>query len=225
MSVTHILVDFENVPIKSLPIFDSDAFRICIFLGPNNKSLNADVVKQLHQFGNRAEYITLEKSGKNALDFYIAFYLGRLSAVNPGDKFQIISKDQGFETLIEHLQAKGIDAIRMASVEGAQVTSIETERVAATMSTPKTAVAPKSSGAAKNKSKGYANKSVKALAELAWEKLAKRKKAKPTTIKKLLSTLNSDFSSELNDDRLQKIVHQLSKNGHFRIVDKTVNYV
>ncbi|MEA3275850.1 MAG: PIN domain-containing protein [Pseudomonadota bacterium] len=46
------------------------------------------------------------------LDFHIAFHIGRLSATDPNSCFHIISKDTGFDSLIEHLKTRKIYAQR-----------------------------------------------------------------------------------------------------------------
>lgn len=114
MKTTHVLVDYENVPLKSLPTLNVASCRVHVFLGPNNKKLTADFAEALQPFGDRAKYVRLKKSSKNALDFHIAFYLGKLAAEHAGDRFQIVSKDTGFDTLLEHLREEKIDAGRIA---------------------------------------------------------------------------------------------------------------
>ena len=54
--------------------------------------------------------------GRNALDFHIAYYIGRLVAEDPNAYFHIISKDKGFDPLIEHLRNEKIFCSRSPSV-------------------------------------------------------------------------------------------------------------
>jgi hypothetical protein len=47
-------------------------------------------------------------NGPNALDFHIAYYVGEISQKDPDAYFHIISKDTGFDPLIQHLRKRGI---------------------------------------------------------------------------------------------------------------------
>ena len=49
------------------------------------------------------ELVRLTEPGKNALDFHIAYYLGQLALKEPDAFFHIVSKDTGFDPLIQHL--------------------------------------------------------------------------------------------------------------------------
>lgn len=117
MTTHYVLIDYENVPLRSLALLTGAQFRVLVFLGPNNRNLPTEFVMAVQKLGDRAEYIALEKSGKNALDFHITYYLGTLTAADPGGCFRIISADTGFDSLLQHLRMKHIDADKAASVE------------------------------------------------------------------------------------------------------------
>ena len=55
-------------------------------------------------------------TGPNALDFHIAYYIGRLSVEEPGAFFHIVSRDKGFDPLIKHLRAHKILSARTESI-------------------------------------------------------------------------------------------------------------
>ena len=117
MTTHYVLIDYENVPLRSLALLTGTQFRVLVFLGPNNRNLPTEFVMAVQKLGDRAEYIALEKSGKNALDFHITYYLGTLAAADPGGCFRIISADTGFDSLLQHLRMKQIDADKVASIE------------------------------------------------------------------------------------------------------------
>src|SRR4030065_289650 len=66
--------------------------------------------------GPEVEYIQIDGNGKNALDFHIAYYIGRLAAEIPDAYFHVISKDTGFDPLIKHLKAQKIVCRRSKSI-------------------------------------------------------------------------------------------------------------
>jgi hypothetical protein len=60
--------------------------------------------------------ISLEGSGSNALDFHIAFYLGRLSKEIGGGSFLVLTQDKGFDPLIQYLNKSKIKCQRIQSL-------------------------------------------------------------------------------------------------------------
>lgn len=87
MKTNYVLVDYENVQVKSLDLLREEHFRVTVFLGPNNTRLPVELVLAMQQLGERAQYVTLETPGSNALDFHIAYYLGALAKEDPSGFF------------------------------------------------------------------------------------------------------------------------------------------
>jgi len=115
MKMNYVLVDFENVQPANLGALRGGLFKIKIFVGLAQK-IPVDVAKALQAFGPDAEYIQIEGNGKNALDFHIAYYIGRLVAEPSNVHFYIVSKDTGFDPLIQHLKRQKITCERVPSV-------------------------------------------------------------------------------------------------------------
>ncbi len=113
---TIILVDFENVQPSNLASLRGRQLTIKIFIGANQTKIPSDLATQLQPLGEGAEYIRIQGTGRNALDFHIAYYIGRLSADHPGAEFYIISKDSGFDPLIKHLGTQDITCRRLSSL-------------------------------------------------------------------------------------------------------------
>ena len=76
----HLLIDFENVQPQNLDNLPTDGIHIWLFLGAVHKSLPVSLVKSLLRFGERTHLVQLQKTGKNALDFYLSYYLGQITA-------------------------------------------------------------------------------------------------------------------------------------------------
>lgn len=104
----HVFIDFENVQNLDLMLLKSKPVELLILLGANQHHLPIALVKQLMQFQAQAQLIELNVSGKNALDFVLACYVGQFTCKYPQNNFYIISKDKGYDPLIKHLQAKHI---------------------------------------------------------------------------------------------------------------------
>lgn len=100
-----ILVDYENVQPVAEEMQGVDATRhlLKIFHGPGQNALPIRLAAALLPIGPAVELIQCEKPGKDALDFHLAFHLGRLSVQYPQAQFLIVSRDRkGFAQLVEH---------------------------------------------------------------------------------------------------------------------------
>jgi hypothetical protein len=102
MSEKFFLIDYENI--QKVDLSDvPDNTLVRIFVGQSQKSIPIELVKQAQRFGHRLEWIKIEGQGKNALDFHVAFYLGKLQIEHKEASFVILSKDKGFDPLITHI--------------------------------------------------------------------------------------------------------------------------
>ncbi|MDT3706102.1 MAG: PIN domain-containing protein [Thiobacillus sp.] len=127
MDQTYILVDFENVQPPDMGLLSGDQYQLRIFRGPHQKKLDFDIAESLQPLGDRVKYIQSDRHGKNALDFHIAFYMGRLlegleangSSASSNTRFVVISKDGGFDALMSHVQSLGYEATKAASIRQA----------------------------------------------------------------------------------------------------------
>jgi hypothetical protein len=111
-----VLVDCENVQLKNISLLTSGGYQVRVFLGANQGKIPLETARALQAFGPDAQYIQIAGSGKNALDFHIAYYIGRLAAETPDACFHVISNDGGFDPLIKHLASQGTVCLRSKSV-------------------------------------------------------------------------------------------------------------
>ena len=97
MTVTnHVFVDFQNMKSVDPNLFQLDRLTsITLLLGRQNHSLDVLAVKELMRAAVAVEMIRIEKDGKDAVDFTLAYYLGRKAITDPGAFFHIVSKDKG----------------------------------------------------------------------------------------------------------------------------------
>ena len=129
MTLTHILVDFENVQpqVADLGLLRGDDFRVKIFHGVHQNKFDVGMYKALQPLGDKVELVQSDRQGPDVLDFHIAFYLGCLlqqhmqpkGTVRNGARFFVISKDRGFDSLIVHIRSLGFEAHRVATIRAA----------------------------------------------------------------------------------------------------------
>jgi hypothetical protein len=98
-----LLIDYENVQGVDLSRIERMDCRVFVFTGSNQNRIPFELVSSAQRLGERLDWIRVEGSGPNALDFHIAYYLGARVARNPADEYYVLSKDKGFDPLIRHL--------------------------------------------------------------------------------------------------------------------------
>lgn len=118
----HLLIDFENVQPQNLDKLPTENTHIWLFIGVLHKMLPISLVQSLLRFGERVHLVQLQKTGKNALDFYLSYYLGQITATDPNAQIGILSRDGGYDVLVEHIletqQAQGI--VRLDNIDEVQ---------------------------------------------------------------------------------------------------------
>lgn len=194
MRTHYVLIDYENVQPSDLALLRDKPFKVKVFLGANQAKIPVTLAAAIQSLGANAEYVLLESSGSNALDFHIAYYIGALSARESLAAFHIISKDAGFDPLIKHLAIKGISVQRSASIAGIPIL--------------KTTL-PASNDAQIDKAVAH---------------LAKLKAAKPRTQKTLLGTLHAFFKKELSEQQISSLFASLCKQGIVKLDGTKVSY-
>lgn len=102
---THILLDYENVQPSDaeLRVLFPDAGQVWVFHGPHQR----EIEKRFASFGTGATAVPITKTGKNALDFHLSFYMGYIASRNPDSKMVVVANDKGYEPILEHAKAMG----------------------------------------------------------------------------------------------------------------------
>lgn len=185
----HVLIDFENVQTKSLARLEGEHFRVHVFLGPQGDRLPRSLVLDMQRLGSRAEYVELESPGRNALDFCMAFHLGGLAAAEPASHFHIISKDTGFDPLIEHMTARKLVATRSDSIES--MPCLQAKPVPARVA-----------------GRAAVDDEVESLLKIVVDDLVKRKTSRPRKLSTLRSTVKARIGVD-KEDRLEAVMEAL----------------
>lgn len=115
MTKKLLLVDLENKHKVDLSPLD-ESFRAIIFVGANQNPPKASMrPATAHRF-SRVDFLKISGSGKNALDFHIAFELGRTFETAPDTQCFVLSGDKGFDPLLTHLNTNGMHCKRVESI-------------------------------------------------------------------------------------------------------------
>lgn len=107
-----VLIDYENVQTEDLRWLNQPHMNVLLFVGALQKKISTKLAVQMQELGSRAQYIQLEATGQNALDMCIAHHTGFILARMPSARFLIISKDKGYDPLIQFLTKRGVSINR-----------------------------------------------------------------------------------------------------------------
>ncbi|MEA2018170.1 MAG: PIN domain-containing protein [Campylobacterota bacterium] len=192
----YIFIDFENVQPTSFEIPNSYPFKIIIFVGANQTKIPIELATSMQNLGNNAEYIIINGNGKNALDFHITFYLGKLYEKDPEGFFHIISKDTGFDILINHLKEKKVSIYRYSNINEIPIM----------------------------KQSNFELISIDEQIEIIVDYLIKRGNAKPRKIETLSNTIMSLSGRSLSKNKIDNLINILSQKRLIIITDTKVTY-
>lgn len=113
--MTYFLVDTENVPKEWQP-FTEDAQKddvFVLFYSKNVAPVSMSLFGAASIKGVRFEFIEC-RVGANAMDFQLVTELGKLVTLHPSDLFVILSKDCGYDVVIQYWQDRNINIKREA---------------------------------------------------------------------------------------------------------------
>jgi hypothetical protein len=191
----YVLIDYENVQPEAMSALEQEHFHVLVFVGTNQTKVTYEVASVLQHMGDRATYIKISGNGNNALDFHIAYYIGQLAAKEPDAVFHIVSKDTGFDPLIQHLKNKKIPACRVKSIP-----ELPLKKAAASKPAP--------------------DRVATVIANL-----KHRAATNPRTLKTLSSTINALFQKSLSEAEIESIIDELKKKGIIIVNQTKVSYV
>jgi hypothetical protein len=196
MKTNHIFIDFENVQRHDIGFLRDQPCKVYVFVGSNQSKIPFDLVSAIQKLGEQAEYIKIEGTGHNALDFHIAFYVGRMAERDPEGNFIIVSNDKGFNPLIEYLRDNKISAQRVADVAAITITK---------QAGPASVSAARRSGSAP----ASADEKIKAIVK----NLRDRGQSRPRNLKTLHNVVHALFLKKLDEKKLEELIEQLKKLG------------
>lgn len=198
MATNYVLVDFENVQPDTLEALAAGTFRIKVFVGAQQAKgrVSFEFSESMQKLGSHAEYVRIARSGPNAVDMHIAYYIGRLVEKEPHASIYVISRDSDFDPLMEYLQAKGASCRRARSIA-------EVIKLIPPTPTPKSASRAPSPSPAKKAQSDRLAPIIKQLHSLS---------GKPSTRKKLAQTIDNYFrhhGGALADKAVEQLIDEL----------------
>jgi len=200
--VNYVFVDYENVHELDLALIGSKTVYFTLLLGALQTKLDAALVEKLIEHAAAVQLVRLSSTRKNALDFTLAYYMGKAVQADPNAYFHIVSKDTGFDPLVEHLGSRHIRARR------------HNDFTTLTLGAP-----PKAEEPAKMVAQPK-NTGPNLLSEVV-EHLRTHPKNRPKTRKTLASHLKAHLGKAAADTQaVAELIKQLIQKGHVKMGDK-----
>lgn len=129
--MNYYLVDYENVTTHGLDGITmlSSEDVVCIFYSENADRITFGLHRRLNEAAAKIIYQEVEVGTKNALDFQLASYLGYIIHENKDKEvsYFIVSKDQGFSSLVHYWKKQKIDISLVLDLSGKNEETIQSE--------------------------------------------------------------------------------------------------
>jgi len=199
-----IFVDFENFANITDDIKKADA-KIIVLVGMNQDKRSFTFAKELLDSVSSVELLKVKGTGKNALDFFITYYLGIYTSRDKSIKFTICSNDCGYDPLIKHLCDNGI-SVRRLEMHKKQIVVEEK---------------PKTIQKSKKQSNLFeTDEDYKKILNL----VKGMTKNRPKKLNKLEIHLKSYFHKTVALEKIEKIIDELKKHKYIEIDDEKIKY-
>jgi hypothetical protein len=194
MPVNYVLIDYENIHPRNLELLADHPFRVFVFVGHNQARIPFDLADSMQLLGNHARYIKVDGGGQNALNFYIAYYVGELAALESEANFYVVSRDKGFDPLIRHLHEKKMRVRRVTDLGKIPLLQLSA----------KSSMDEKISAIVKN--------------------LGGRGQSRPRKVTTLQKAINSLFTRELDQKELNELINEMKRRKLIVVNQTNVSY-
>lgn len=194
MKTNHVLIDYENVQPEVSEALSQPIFKVWVFVGAQQSKVKFDLLELVQRKGPDIKVIKMTTTGRNALDFHMSCYLGKLWSQEPDAYFHLIAKDTGMDTLVEHLKEQGVHVARWQDVRDIPI-----------IKTP-------------------ANDTEDAKLSRIVECLIGRGSQRPASLKTLKGTVAALFQPKLAEAQASALVDELRIAEVFEIVGTKIKY-
>jgi hypothetical protein len=228
--MNHVFVDFENVHQVDLSLIGAKSVSFTLMVGPQQTKLDANLVEKLMEHTSSVSLVKLKTKGNNALDFALAYYLGRAALADPTAYFHIIAKDGGYDPLIEHLRARHINVQRHQSCAELTFTWAGKKAAVSEATLEKTVV--KKVAAKKVAVKTVAKKAAKKAAvktdpgeawmERALKDFREHPEAQPKKRKSLIAKIANLIHKPVDGPEVQSVIARMVKAGRLKFDENDV---
>lgn len=189
----YVLIDFENTQSIDAERLSGLPVKIVIFVGQNQKSLPVELVKRLLEYQGTVEIYESAGIGKNALDFQLAFYAGRVFEREPEAFVHIVSRDKGFDPLVTHIRNQGRHCFRVDNFGALPLLQAIEEKVT-------------------SEKEDFVTYTLKQRVDFALGRITRmQSNSRPRKLKTLKSAIHSQFMKQFTEDEIQDVITEILK--------------
>jgi hypothetical protein len=203
-----IFVDFENIQKLDKKLIDSNT-KIIVMVGSNQDNKAFDFAKDLFANISSIELIKVNGQGKNALDIFIAFYIGKYFDSIKGSEIIIYSNDTDYNPLIKHISGKEIAIKNIGLNKNSKKKATETKIT-------------KNKKEVKNINSEMNN--ITQIIEHLKNQTESQKSKRPTKKETLVNHLFTHFSKNISLENIDIAIDYMIKNNYIIINNNKINY-
>ena len=145
--MNYYFIDYENVHADGFAGVENlgEQDVICVMYTEQSKAFSLELVEKIVRQKARLESYKAGTGAKNSLDFQLASYLGYMIAKreDADDCFYIVSKDTGFNHLVDFWAERSVKVQRVANFTGEEKEPKAAAPVVAAAEEPKPKAKPK----------------------------------------------------------------------------------
>jgi hypothetical protein len=134
-----------------LSLLANSSYKVKVFFGAKQQEgrVSFKLLDAMLALGGNVEPVKVMRSGSNAVDMHIAYFIGRLIEKEPDAVLHIISADTDFDPLAEYLRANGVSCHRSKTIAELTKKAAPVKQSPPRQRPSRAAAAPKSPPAAK----------------------------------------------------------------------------
>jgi hypothetical protein len=208
-----VFIDFENLQkIDSGLIGPGTKLIIMVGLEQDDKAF--DFAKDLFNDISSIELIKVNGRGHNALDIFIAFYIGLYFESIKQSEIIICSNDLDYDQLIKHLDGHGVSIKRIGYQD------ITTGEAGAENTKAKPIKRKEKSG----QNARVKTDDVQKVIDCLRKQSTSQKKKRPKKVLTLENYLHTHFASKISKETIKEAIEIMKKDGLIIVVSDKVKY-
>jgi hypothetical protein len=211
-----IFIDFESLQKVSARLINKET-KLIVLVGLDQDEKAFDFAKKLFNDISSMELIKVNGRGHNALDIFIAYYLGLYFNNIKDSEIIICSNDSDYDQLIKHLNGYGISIKR---VDYAEIINNEQRPKVKLMEKPKKKIIPQKTVVKVEKS----TDNIQVIIGYFKNQTASQKKARPKKIATLEKYLHTHFLKKVSLEIIKQAIESMKKNKNIIITNNKISY-
>jgi hypothetical protein len=207
-----VFVDFENIQKIDADLVNPKT-KIIVIVGLNQDKKAFEFAKNLFNNVASIELIKVNGQGPNALDIFIAFYVGKYFENIKESEIVILSNDSDYDPLIKHLDGYGI------SIKNKKIVSNENKKNKSTeikeQKLEKQIIKPKAK---------VTTDDIQKVIEYLQKQTKSQKSKRPAKIATLENYLYTHFAQKLSLEKIKGAINFMKNSKYITISNNKINY-